>query len=49
MLATWPGDKSIKHAVVSIILPSINAKQRLEITFRGSPGRAEEVSNRQLT
>ncbi len=34
VLATWPGDRSIKHALVSLVLPAIGAKQRLEIRFR---------------
>ena len=34
VLATWPKGGSIKHALVSFVLPAISAKQRLEITFK---------------
>lgn len=33
VLATWPGDRSIKHALVSLIVPKLPAKGALTITF----------------
>ena len=33
VLATWPGDGSIKHAMVSMIVPKIGAGGKLVVTF----------------
>jgi len=33
VLATWPGDQSVKHALISLIVPNLPAKGALTITF----------------
>ena len=33
MLATWPSDKSIKHALVSLVLAKIGPKETLVLAF----------------
>jgi hypothetical protein len=34
VLATWPKDGSIKHALVNVMLPALAPKQRLVLTFK---------------
>ena len=34
VLATWPGDGSVKHALVSLVLPRIAANEAVTFTFR---------------
>ncbi len=33
VLATWPSDKSVKHALVSLVVPKIGPRQILEFSF----------------
>ena len=33
VLATWPSDKSVKHALVSLLVPKIGPKESLEFSF----------------
>ena len=33
VLATWPGDGSIRHALVSLLVPEIGAGERLQLRF----------------
>jgi hypothetical protein len=33
VLATWPADKSIKHALVTVVLPELDAKEAAVVSF----------------